>query len=103
MRARLNTGMTRPKSFDNIAEQSLSGRVKGTAPRADNFSCKPMKHPIIAAFEAKEAHPGFKNVAKKIARKGGMSMHEASAVLAKRTREASASAKAHNPRLKRVK
>ena len=25
MRARLNTGMTRPKSFDNIAEKSLSG------------------------------------------------------------------------------
>lgn len=49
------------------------------------------------------AHPGFKAVQKKIASSEGMSMDEAGAVLAKKTRNASAQAKADNPNLKKVK
>lgn len=47
-------------------------------------------------------HPGFKKVASSIARKEGISQEEASAILASRSRHASASAKRKNPRLKRV-
>lgn len=46
-------------------------------------------------------HPGFKAVQKKIAKKYGMKA--AGAILAKKTRGASAAAKKANPRLKRVK
>lgn len=46
-------------------------------------------------------HPGFKAVQGQIAKKYGMKA--AGAILAKKTREASAAAKAKNPRLKRVK
>ena len=48
-------------------------------------------------------HPGFKAVQKQIARKQGVSMKQAGAILASSTRNASASAKRANPRLKRVK
>jgi hypothetical protein len=48
-------------------------------------------------------HPGFKSVQKKIARKQGISMDAAGAILASSARNASASAKRANPRLKRVK
>jgi len=48
-------------------------------------------------------HPGFKAVAKKIAKKQGISRERASAILAKSTRKASAAAKRKNPRLKRVR
>jgi hypothetical protein len=48
-------------------------------------------------------HPGFKAVQKKIARKQNISMERAGAILASRTRSASAAAKKKNPRLKRVK
>lgn len=48
-------------------------------------------------------HPGFKAVATKIARKEGVSNEMAAAMLASRTRKASAKAKKLNPRLKRVK
>ena len=48
-------------------------------------------------------HPGFKAVAQKIARKEGVSMKQASAILASSTRNASAQAKRANPRLRRVK
>ena len=51
----------------------------------------------------KKAHPGFKAVQKKIARKQGVSMEAAGAILASSARNASASAKKANPRLKRVK
>lgn len=50
-----------------------------------------------------KAHPGFKAVQRKIARRGGYSMKRAGAILAGRTRKASAAAKRRNPRLKRVK
>lgn len=50
-----------------------------------------------------KAHPGFKSVASKIAKKQGISVGSASAILASSTRNASASAKRKNPRLKRVK
>lgn len=48
-------------------------------------------------------HPGFKAVQAKIAKKENVSPKAAGAILAKSTRNASASAKAKNPRLKRVK
>ena len=47
------------------------------------------------------AHPGFKAVQKKIAKKYGMK--KAGAILAASTRKASAKAKRRNPRLRRVK
>lgn len=50
-----------------------------------------------------KAHPGFKSVANKIAKKEGVSKEAASAILAASTRKASAKAKAANPRLKKVK
>lgn len=48
-------------------------------------------------------HPGFTRVAKKIARKEGISEKRASAELAASTRRASASAKKKNPSLRKVK
>ena len=48
-------------------------------------------------------HPGFKAVQKKIAKKQGVSMKSAGAILAASSRKASAAAKKKNPRLKRVK
>lgn len=48
-------------------------------------------------------HPGFKAVQKSIARKEGVSMKAAGAILASASRKASPAAKKSNPRLKRVK
>lgn len=48
-------------------------------------------------------HPGFKAVQKQIARKEGVSMKAAGAILASASRNASPAAKRANPRLKRVK
>ena len=48
-------------------------------------------------------HPGFSAVADKIASKEGYSKKRARAILAAKTRGASAEAKKANPRLKRVK
>ena len=48
-------------------------------------------------------HPGFGPVAASIARKMGVPMENARAVLASKTRRASAKAKKRNPRLRRVK
>lgn len=50
-----------------------------------------------------KAHPGFKAVQAKIAKKGGYSKKAAGAILANATRNASAKAKKANPRLKKVK
>lgn len=47
-------------------------------------------------------HPGFKAVQKKIARKSGVSMERAGAILAASSRKASKAAVKKNPRLKRV-
>jgi hypothetical protein len=52
---------------------------------------------------AKKAHPGFKAVQKDIAKREGISPKRAGAILASRTRNASAAAKRNNPRLNRVK
>ncbi len=49
------------------------------------------------------AHPGFKAVQGEIAKRGGISQERAGAILATRTRGASATAKRNNPRLKKVK
>jgi hypothetical protein len=49
-----------------------------------------------------KAHPGFAAVQKKIEREG-YSKGAAGAILAKKTREASSSAKRKNPKLKKVK
>jgi len=48
------------------------------------------------------AHPGFQKVASSIAAKQGISKAAASAILAKSSRNASASAKKKNPRLRNV-
>ena len=48
-------------------------------------------------------HPGFKAVAKKIAKEEGISEKRAGAILASSSRNASAKAKKANPRLKKVK
>lgn len=52
---------------------------------------------------AKKKVTGFKNVAKSIAKKQGISTKKASAILASSTRKASAAAKRANPKLKKVK
>ena len=51
----------------------------------------------------KKAHPGFKAVQKQIAKKQGVSMERAGAILASGARKASAKAVRANPRLKRVR
>ena len=48
-------------------------------------------------------HPGFKAVQKKIAKKEGVSMDRAGAILASSSRNASVAAKKKNPSLKKVK
>jgi hypothetical protein len=50
-----------------------------------------------------KAHPGFKAVQKDIAKKEGVSEKAAGAILAARSRGASAAAKKKNPNLKKVK
>ena len=50
----------------------------------------------------KKKHPGFKAVASKIAKKQGISMERASAIVASGARKASAAAVKANPRLKKV-
>lgn len=52
---------------------------------------------------ATKAHPGFKAVQGRIAKKMGVSRERAGAILASATRKASAKAKRANPRLRRVK
>jgi hypothetical protein len=49
------------------------------------------------------SHPGFKAVQARIAAREGVSMQSAGAILANSSRNASAAAKRHNPRLKKVK
>lgn len=56
----------------------------------------------MAATSTKK-HPGFKKVAEGIAKKQGISVKKASAILAASSRNASKRAKKKNPRLKRVK
>lgn len=48
-------------------------------------------------------HPGFKSVQRSIARKEGVSMKQAGAILASSTRNASTQAKKANPNLRKVK
>jgi len=48
-------------------------------------------------------HPGFKAVQKQIAKKSGVSMESAGAILAVASRKASPAAKKKNSALKRVK
>lgn len=50
-----------------------------------------------------KAHPGFKNVAKGIAKKEGIPVKNAGAILASAARNASPAAKKANPRLGKVK
>jgi hypothetical protein len=50
-----------------------------------------------------KAHPGFKAVQSKIAKNYGGNMAKAGAILASKTRGASAAAKKSNPRLKKVR
>jgi hypothetical protein len=55
-----------------------------------------------ANVQAMNKHPGFKSAAASIARRQGIPVARANAILASQTRGASAAAKRHNPRLKRV-
>lgn len=48
-------------------------------------------------------HPGFKSVQRSIARKEGVSMKAAGAILASSTRKASQAAKRANPKLRKVR
>ena len=48
-------------------------------------------------------HPGFKAVQRQIARREGVSMKSAGAILASSTRKASSAAKRANPKLRKVK
>jgi len=48
-------------------------------------------------------HPGFKAVQRKIAKRAGVSMERAGAILASSSRKASPAAKRRNPRLKKVR
>lgn len=48
-------------------------------------------------------HPGFKAIQRSIARKEGVSMKAAGAILASSTRKASPAAKRKNPNLRKVK
>jgi len=57
----------------------------------------------VAKRKSKKVVRGFEANAKKIAKRQGVSMEAARAILAKSTRGASAAAKKANPRLKRVK
>lgn len=50
-----------------------------------------------------KAHPGFKAAAASIQKKEGVSKESADAILAAGARKASASAKAKNPNLKKVR
>ena len=50
-----------------------------------------------------KAHPGFKAVQNRIAKRQGISKERAGAILANSTRHAGAAAKRKNPRLRRVK
>ena len=55
------------------------------------------------ANKKKNAHPGFKKVQDKIAKKQGVSKKKAGAILASAGRNASKKAKAKNPKLKKIK
>lgn len=52
---------------------------------------------------ATKKHPGFASVQRSIARKEGVSMKAAGAILASSTRKASPAAKRKNPNLRKVK
>jgi hypothetical protein len=52
---------------------------------------------------AAKSHPGFKAVQRSVARRQGVSMERAGAIVAAGSRNASAKAKRANPRLSRVK
>lgn len=58
---------------------------------------------IIAKGALATKHPGFAVAARRIARKQGISMERARAILAAGARGASPAAKRRNPRLKKVK
>ena len=58
---------------------------------------------ICGRLTMAKAHPGFKKVAAQIAKRQGVSVERAGAILASQTRKASAAAKRKNPRLKKVK
>ncbi len=51
----------------------------------------------------KKKHPGFKSVEKSIAKKEGIPMKNAGAILATSSRNASSKAKKTNPSLRKVK
>ena len=68
--------------------------------------CKKVCKSKIANIKEKTMttkHPGFKAVQQKIARREGVSMKAAGAILASATRKASPAAKRANPKLRKVR
>ncbi len=53
-------------------------------------------------MSTKNAHPGFQNAAKSVAKKEGLPFGRAAAIIASSSRNASAAAKRKNPALKKV-
>lgn len=106
-----------PQSADGESEEHTEGCVMCDDPDGEgNKQTREAKLHNVAshgyekgtpnAFGAggkKKAHPGFKKVEKKIAAKEGLSQKAAGAILASRTRGASAAAHKANPHLNRVK
>lgn len=70
------------------------------APLADTFVTK--AYDKGARMKGSKKHPGFKAVQAKIAKKQGISMERAGAIVAAGARKASKKAVKANPRLKRV-
>lgn len=59
--------------------------------------------PSSGARRLQQAHPGFTSVQNKIAKKQNISQERAGAILASKSRNASAAAKKANPNLNNVK
>lgn len=97
-RAKREVEVTEGKSYKRDDEDGDADDKK----KSDRTKRDAAKSKREVEMAESKAHPGFEKVADKIAREQGISKGEASAILAKSSRDASASAKRKNPRLKRV-
>lgn len=97
--------MTRQQTIDEaVQRQEMCLRlpwVPSCLPKT--FKIAGIFHLLSKGLSMSKAHPGFKSVKAKIARKEGVSSAAAGRILGAATRRASAGAKRKNPRLKRVK
>ena len=90
------------KRTTNRAVKKTTAKKK-TTPKSKTASYKEKYDAKRDKKKLGKAHPGFKKVAKSIAKKEGISEKAAGAILASSTRKASAAAKKANPRLKKVR